>query len=98
MKILCSVLKRNFYVFYISTLFLLQVFLLFVQLTDLGSKKPLQLAHFGYEDAKILGTKVWGGSLDFNLHCFSAVFGQHKASVFCCHIVLPSVSQTDYSL
>ena len=36
-------------------------------MTDLGSKKPLQLAHFGYEDAKILGTKVWGGSLDFNI-------------------------------
>ena len=42
-------------------------------MTDLGSKKPLQLAHFVYEDAKICGTKVWGGSLDFNiygiLHC-----------------------------
>ena len=39
-------------------------------MTNLVSKKPLQLAHFGYEDAKILGTKVWGGSLDFNLWCF----------------------------
>jgi hypothetical protein len=36
-------------------------------LTDLGSKKPLQLAHFEYEDAKIFGTKVCGGSLEFNL-------------------------------
>ena len=42
-------------------------------MTDLGSKKPLQLAHFGYEDAKILGTKVWGGSLDFNLNGTSKV-------------------------
>ena len=67
MKILCNVPKRNFYVFYIYTLFQLQVFLLFVQLNDLGSKKPLQLANFGYKDAKIFGTKVLGGSLDFNV-------------------------------
>ena len=36
-------------------------------MTDLGSKNPLQLAHFEYQDAKIFGTKVWDGSLDFNL-------------------------------
>ena len=36
-------------------------------MTDLGSKKPLQLDHFGYEDAKILGTKVWGGLVHLNL-------------------------------
>ena len=36
-------------------------------MTDLGSKNPLQLAHSGYQDTKIFGTKVWGGSLDFNL-------------------------------
>ena len=34
----------------------------------MGSKNPLQLAHSGYHDTKILGTKVWGGSLDFNLY------------------------------
>ena len=45
-------------------------FLLFLQLTDLGSKNPLQLAHSGYQDTKIFGTKVWGGSLDFNLSIF----------------------------
>ena len=68
MKILCSVPKRNLNVFYTSTLFQLQVFfLLFVQLTDLGFKNPLQLAHSGYQDTKIFGTKVWGGSLDFHL-------------------------------
>ena len=67
---MCSVPKRNFYVFYISTLFQLLFQLLVVQLTDLGSKKLLQLAHFGYEDAKIFGTKVWGVSLDFNLYSF----------------------------
>ena len=39
-------------------------FTLFVQLTDLGSKKPLQLAHSGYQDTKIFGTRVWGGSLN----------------------------------
>ena len=37
-------------------------------MTDLGSKNPLQLAHFGYQDAKIFGTKVLGGSLDFNVN------------------------------
>ena len=36
-------------------------------MTDLGSKNPLQLAHSGYQDTKICGTKVWGGSLDFNI-------------------------------
>ena len=36
-------------------------------MTYLDSKKPLHLAHFGYEDANIFGTKVWGGSLDFNI-------------------------------
>ena len=39
----------------------------FVQWIDLGSKNPLQLAHSGYQDTKIFGTKVWGGSLDFNI-------------------------------
>ena len=39
-------------------------------MTDLGSKNPLQLAHSGYQDAKIFGTKVWGGSLDFNITCW----------------------------
>ena len=48
--------------------FLIASFYLFVQLTDLGSKNPLQLAHFGYQDAKIFGTKFWGGSLDFNVY------------------------------
>ena len=38
----------------------------FVQLIDLGSKNPLQLVHSGYQDTKSFGTKVWGGSLDFN--------------------------------
>ena len=41
-------------------------------MTDLGSKNPLQLAHSGYQDAKILGTKVWGGSLDFDISFFEA--------------------------
>ena len=39
-------------------------------MTDLGSKNPLQLAHSGYQDTKIFGTKVWGGSLDFNTKPF----------------------------
>ena len=70
---LCSVSKRHFlYVCYKSKLYQLQVFFLFfllLQWIDLGSKNPLQLAHSGYQDAKIFGTKVWGGSLDFNLMC-----------------------------
>ena len=41
-------------------------FKFFVQWIDLGSKNPLQLTHSGYQDTKIFGTKVWGGSLDFN--------------------------------
>ena len=40
-------------------------------MTDLGSKNPLQLAYSGYQDTKIFGTKVLGGSLDFNLEEFS---------------------------
>ena len=54
MKIRCSVPQRNSYVFYRSTLFQLQ---LFVQLTDLGSKKPLPIP-----DKKIprfLGQQFW---------------------------------------
>ena len=47
-------------------------------MTDLGSKTPLQLAHSGYQDTKIFGTKVWGGSLDFNITCvFSIRFGRN---------------------
>ena len=42
-------------------------FRFFVQWIDLGSKNPLQLAYSGYQDAKIFGTKVLGGSLDINL-------------------------------
>ena len=38
-------------------------------MTDWGSKNPLQLARFKYKDAKIFGTQVWGGSLDFNVWC-----------------------------
>ena len=48
----------------------------FFQWIDLGSKKPLQLAHSGYQDTKIFGTEVWGGSLDFNL--YSSVSGSAK--------------------
>ena len=51
---------------YIYT-FAIASFYLFVQLTDLGFKNPLQLAHSGYQDTKIFGTKVWGGILDFNI-------------------------------
>ena len=40
----------------------------FVQWIDLVSKNPLQLAHSAYKDTKIFGTKVWGGSLDFNFY------------------------------
>ena len=40
----------------------------FVQWVDLGFKNPLQLAHSGYQDTKIFGTKVWGGSFDFNVY------------------------------
>ena len=29
-------------------------------------QKPLEIGPFQYQDAKIFGTKVWGGSLDFN--------------------------------
>ena len=54
--------KTFFYVCYISTLFQF-----FVQWIDLGSKKALQLTHSGYKDTKNFGTKVWGGSLDFNV-------------------------------
>ena len=50
-------------------------------MTYLGSKKPLQLAHFGYEDAKILGTKVWGGSLDFNV-CWKKDCNDDPISIF----------------
>ena len=39
----------------------------FFQWIYLGSKNPLQLALSGYQDTKIFGTKVWGGSMDFNL-------------------------------
>ena len=42
-------------------------FWFFVQWIDLGSKNPLQLAHSSYQDTNIFGTKVWDGSLDFNL-------------------------------
>ena len=38
-------------------------------MTELGSQNPLQLAHSGYQDTNIFGTKAWGGSLDFNLYC-----------------------------
>ena len=79
MKILCRVPKRNFYIFYISTLFQLQVFNFFVQLTDLGSKNPLQLAHSEYQDTKIFGTKVWGGSLNTDLiPCINKYFHQEN--------------------
>ena len=40
-------------------------------------ENPLQLAHSGYQDTKIFGTKVWGGSFDFNLnHAESPELGQ----------------------
>ena len=42
-------------------------FRFFVQWVDLGSKNPLQLANSGYQDNKSFGTKVEGGSLDFNV-------------------------------
>ena len=42
--------------------FLIASFWFFVQWTDLGSNNPLQLAHSRYHD-----TKIWGGSLDFNV-------------------------------
>ena len=54
-----------------KTLFLcllyIYTFRSFVQWIDLDPKNPLQLAHFGYQDTNIFGTKVCGGSLDFNL-------------------------------
>ena len=43
-------------------------------MTDLGSKKPLKLAHFGYKDVKIFGTIVWDGSLDINIDSFMKIF------------------------
>ena len=52
---------------YIYT-FIIASFKFFVRWFDLGSKNSLQLAHSGYQENKILGTKVWGGSLDFNLY------------------------------
>ena len=51
---------------YIYT-FLIASFWSLVQWIDLGSKNPLQLDHSGYQDTKIFGTQVWGGSLDSNL-------------------------------
>ena len=51
---------------YIYT-FPIESFWLIVKWIDLGSKKPLKLAYSEYQDTKIFGTKVWGGSLDFNL-------------------------------
>ena len=51
---------------YIYT-FQIATFWFFVQWIDLGSKNPLQLVRSGYQDTKNFGTKVWGGSLDFNL-------------------------------
>ena len=43
-----------------------------VQWIDLGSKKTLKLTHSGYQDNRIFGTKVWGGSLHFNLNSIKA--------------------------
>ena len=44
-------------------------------MTDLGSKNPLQLAHSEYQDTKIFGTKVGGGSLDFDVDLVEETFG-----------------------
>ena len=65
-KILCSVSKHFFFFIYIYTFPITSV-QFFVQWIDLGSKKTLQLAHSRYQDTKIFGTKVWGGSLDLNI-------------------------------
>ena len=50
-------------------------FRFFVQWIDLGSKNPLQLTHSGYQDTKIFGTKVFGGSMDFNVQPFTDLGG-----------------------
>ena len=65
-EILCSVQKLYFYIGYISTLFQLQLFD-FCSIDWFRLQNPLQLAHSGYQDTKIFWTKVWAGSLDFDL-------------------------------
>ena len=47
-------------------IYTLQVFDFF-QLINFGSKNPFQLAHSGYQDIKIFGTKLWGGFFGFQL-------------------------------
>ena len=37
------------------------------RLSDQVGENTLQLARSGYQDTKIFATKVWGGSLDFNI-------------------------------
>ena len=51
-------------------IFLIASFRFFVHWIDLDSKKPLQLAHSGYQDNKNFETKVWDGSLVFNISHF----------------------------
>ena len=68
----CAVSQNVIFMSFIYLHFLNCIFFLklFVQLTELVYKKPLQLDHFGYKEAKIFWTKVWGGSLDFNISYF----------------------------
>ena len=66
-----------------SSLFQLQVFdFLFNGLIQV-SKTALQFAHSGYKDFKIFGTKVWGGSLDFNIYPYP-----YHCPYHCCHLLV----------
>ena len=47
--------------------FMSVLYLHFYNCMFLSSKKTLQLAHSRYQDTKIFVTKVWGGSLGFNI-------------------------------
>ena len=51
--------------------FPIATFKFFVQWIDLGSKNPLHLAHSGYQNTKIFGTKVWGGFTPKVFFCYS---------------------------
>ena len=51
--------------------FSIAYFSFFVKWIDLGSKNPLRLALYQYQDTKTFGTKVRGGSLDFNIPSLS---------------------------
>ena len=63
----CAVSENTIFMSFIYLHFSNCKFLTFCSIDWFRFQNPLQLAHFRYQDAKIFGTKVWGGSLDFNL-------------------------------